>query len=225
LAVNDDELTRIASHYEDRKHQSDAIYSSRYAQRVINEREAQYRELVLSLGINPAELRVLEIGAGSGGNIPFFLSLGIPAGNIWANELLPERAAALRSAFPTIHVIEGDARTLSGIQEFDIVFQSTVFTSILDDQFRRELASIMWNLVKPGGAVLWYDFTFDNPRNPNVKKVTRKEIRQLFPLAKDPRFFSVTLAPPLGRRVSKWYTLFNSFTFLRTHVIAWLPKK
>lgn len=222
--MSNDELKRIASHYEERKHQDDAIYNSRYTQNVIKEREDKYRELILSVGIEPTALHVLEIGAGSGGNIPFFLSLGIPASNIWANELLPDRAAALRSAFPTIHVIEGDARTLTGNQEFDIVFQSTVFTSILDQQFRKELAALMWGLVKPGGAVLWYDFTFDNPRNPNVKKVTPKEIRELFPLAQKPGFYRVTLAPPLGRKVSKWYALFNFFPFLRTHLIAWLPK-
>ena len=29
----------------------------------------------------------------------------------------------------------------------------------------------MWAAVKPGGGVLWYDFTVDNPRNADVRGV------------------------------------------------------
>ena len=52
----------------------------------------------------------------------------------------------------------------------------------------------------PGGAVLWYDFFVNNPRNPHVRGVGAKVIRLLFP-GFGVRLARVTLAPPLARRL------------------------
>jgi hypothetical protein len=68
-----------------------------------------------------------------------------------------------------IRILVGDAAEINLDQgPFDVVYQSTVFTSILDDDFQQKLADRMWALVKPGGGVLWYDFIYSNPRNPDV---------------------------------------------------------
>jgi hypothetical protein len=75
--------------------------------------------------------------------------------------------------------------------------------------------------------VLWYDFTVDNPRNPDVRGVPPGRVRQLFPAGRiDVR--RVTLAPPLARRVVRWhpalYTAFNALPLLRTHALCWIAK-
>ena len=114
------------------------------------------------------------------------------------------------------------------VSSFDIVYQSTVFSSILDLSVQNKLAAKIWSWVKPGGAVLWYDFTYDNPNNPDVKGVTLSRIRELFPegIIHSKR---VTLAPPISRRVCKihpgLYTVFNALPLLRTHVLCWIQKK
>ena len=79
-----------------------------------------------------------------------------------------------------------------------LVLQSTVFSSILDPGAQAQLAATMWRWLFPGGAVLWYDFTVDNPRNPDVRGVPLARVRALFPQAciASKR---VTLAPPLAR--------------------------
>ena len=81
--------------------------------------------------------------------------------------------------------------------------------------------------VKPGGGVLWYDFTFDNPRNPDVRGVPLSRVRTLFPHA-TLRVRRVTLAPPLARAVTRvhpaLYGWFNALPWLRTHVLCWLAK-
>jgi hypothetical protein len=41
----------------------------------------------------------------------------------------------------------------------------------------------MWRWVKPGGGVLWYDFTVDNPRNRDVRGVPLQRVASLFPQA------------------------------------------
>lgn len=223
-----DPTEAIAQRYERRKNDPRlrGLYApSAYQRHVTAERQAHYARIIRQLG-DPAVLRLLEIGAGTGGNLPFFLELGLKPEHLQANELLPNRVEALRANHPAITVHPGDAIGIT--QElnasFDVVFQSTVFTSILDADLKRRLAQRMWELTRPGGLVLWYDFTFDNPRNPDVKGVKPSEVRKLFPEARDIRFNRVTLAPPIGRRVQRLYPLFNLFPFLRTHVIAALHK-
>jgi len=39
----------------------------------------------------------------------------------------------------------------------------------------------MLRVLKPGGAILWFDLRVDNPRNPQVKGLRKKEIASLFP--------------------------------------------
>jgi ubiquinone/menaquinone biosynthesis C-methylase UbiE len=109
----------------------------------------------------------------------------------------------------------------------DIVFVSTVFSSLLDETFQQRLAQAMWGWVKPGGGVLWYDFTVNNPRNADVRGVPLRRVRQLFPQGVV-QARRITLAPPIARRVTRLhpalYTAFNLLPALRTHVLVWLGK-
>lgn len=85
----------------------------------------------------------------------------------------------------------------------------------------------MWSLVKLGGGVLWYDFTYNNPNNPDVRGVPISRIMALFPSAKV-RVQKVTLAPPIARRVvplsPHLYGLLNTLPLLRTHALCYLEK-
>lgn len=177
-----------------------------------------------------ADLRLLEVGCGSGGNLLELLRMGFSPANLVGNELLPERSAAARLNLPDVTpVFPGDALKLPFEQcSFDVVYQSTVFTSLLDANFQMQFANKIWSWIKPGGAVLWYDFIYDNPNNPDVKGVSLARIRQLFP---DGVLHSrrVTLAPPISRLVCKlhpaFYTVLNTVPLLRTHVLCWIEKK
>jgi hypothetical protein len=144
-------------------------------------------------------------------------------------ELLPERFAQARRLLPdAIALHAGDALLMpQAEQSLDVVFVSTVFSSLLDDTFQQRLADRMWRWVKPGGGVLWYDFTVNNPRNRDVRGVPLKRVHGLFPHA---RMYAqrITLAPPIARAVTRihpaLYTLFNTLPPLRTHVLCWLAK-
>jgi len=197
----------------------------------VQERQRVLSKLLAQHTDNPLnQLRLLEIGCGSGGNLLELLRMGFSPDNLVGNELLPGRAALARHNLPTAcAVLEGDATALDIADDsFDIVYQSTVFTSLLDDDFQAKLASHMWNWVRPGGGVLWYDFVYNNPNNPDVRGVGMKRIQELFPEGRlDIR--RVTLAPPISRRVCKLhpslYTVFNAFPFLRTHALVWVGKR
>jgi SAM-dependent methyltransferase len=176
-----------------------------------------------------ADKPAVEVGCGAGGNLQELLRLGFVPERLTGIELLPERAAHARHVLPAaLHLIEGDARQAEiapGSQ--DLVLHSTVFSSLLDAATRTALAAAMWRWLAPGGAVLWYDFTVDNPRNPDVRGVPLDEVRALFPQARISAR-RVTLAPPLARAVCRLspslYPLLNAVPLLRTHVLAWIEK-
>jgi SAM-dependent methyltransferase len=180
--------------------------------------------------ISPVEQRkLLEIGCGTGVNLLQFLSFGFSPENLVGNELLEDRIAIARKRLPAALALHsGDAVGLQLPQEsFDVVLQSTVFTSILDSSFKRRLAEKMWSLVRPGGGVLWYDFMFDNPRNRDVRGISLAEIDKLFPV-RAAWMRRITLAPPIARTVTRihpsLYTLVNLVPWLRTHCLCWIQK-
>lgn len=176
-------------------------------------------------------LSVLEVGCGTGGNLLRFLRWGFDPAKLVGNELLPARLHEARRRLPAeVRLIEGDACELD-CGSFDIVYQSTVFSSILDHTFQIRLANRMWEMTKPGGGVLWYDFCYNNPKNPDVRGVPVRAIRNLFPESK-PIVRRVTLAPPICRFVTQLsprfspqiYSTLNALPLLRTHVLCWIPK-
>ncbi len=153
------------------------------------------------------------------------MSLGIPKENITINELLEDRVVVLKQNYPDIKAYSGNALDIPSSEQFDVVFQSTVFTSILDKALKQQIANKMLELVKPNGIILWYDFVYDNPNNKDVKGVSKQEIRQLFAKASKITIKKVTLAPPIGRRVGNFYGILNGlFPFLRSHVVAVIEK-
>jgi SAM-dependent methyltransferase len=173
--------------------------------------------------------RAVEVGCGAGGNLLELLRFGFMPEHLAGVELLPQRLEHARGVLPAaVRLVAGDAVAAAiepGSQ--DLVLQFTVFSSLLDDATQARLAAAMWRWVKPGGGVLWYDFTMDNPRNPDVRGMPVSRVRALFPQAAV-QAHRVTLAPPLARTVTRvhpaLYGWFNALPMLRTHVLCWLAK-
>lgn len=195
------------------------------------ERQRALRRLFVQLGMTTlSELDVTEVGCGDGSNLLELLQFGFSAERLTGIELLPVRHAAARNRLPAaVRVVLGNAAEARAVPEScDIVLASTVFSSLLDDDFQQHLAEVMWHWVKPGGGILWYDFTMNNPRNPDVRGVSQRRVRSLFP-AGHARFQRITLAPPISRAVTRvhpsLYAPFNLFPPLRTHVLAWIAKR
>ena len=177
----------------------------------------------------PQGRSVLDVGCGTGNTLLFFLQLGFDPKSLYGIDLLEQRISLARDRLPVEVTLEAaEASKFDGnAMSYDIVFQSMLFSSVLDREMRHRIADNMWRMVKPGGGVLWYDFTWDNPHNPDVRGVRVSEIRDLFPQGRM-NLQRVTLAPPLARVLNRhWpsgYGVFNLMPFLRTHVIAWISK-
>jgi SAM-dependent methyltransferase len=196
----------------------------------VQERQRAMLRLFKRLGWGDLSIRsCLEVGCGTGSNLLELIWMGFAPEHLAGIELLPERHSAARDRLPAaVQLTLGDATQCAIAPESaDIVMQATVFSSLLDDAFQQRLADVMWRAAKRGGGVLWYDFTVDNPRNPDVRGVAMSRVRKLFPHARiDARH--VTLAPPIARAVTRLhpglYSLFNTVPLLRTHVLCWIGK-
>ena len=182
-----------------------------------------------SAGPPLSQRHILEVGCGDGANLLDLIRLGADPRLLTGNELLEGRLSHARERLPrAVRLLPGDATGLAlPTDGFDVVLQSTVFSSLLDDAFQQRLADAMWSWVRPGGGVLWYDFTVNNPRNPDVRGVPLARVRALFPRG-TVHARRVTLAPPLARALCRvhpaLYTVANGLPWLRTHVLAWIAK-
>lgn len=201
----DDEAARIRAEYARREREIGREFYALTTPANLFVRHGQQRALLDTLrtgGLLPlAEKRVLEVGCGRGQWLTVFEDFGVRRENLAGIDLDASRLAEAEHRYPGADLRVGDATALPWPSaSFDIVFQSTVFTSILDGEVRRRVAAEMRRVVRPGGVVLWYDFRYDNPRNAHVRGIGAAEIRELFggcAVTLTP----VTLATPLSRLI------------------------
>lgn len=149
--------------------------------------------------------QILEIGCGNGHWLREFIKWGASPENLFGVDLLADRIAqACRLSAPGIRFTSGNAAQLDFADEsFDIVLQATVFTSILDNAVKQQIAGEMLRVLRLNGLVLWYDFRVDNPRNPDVRGIEKREIQRLFPSCRV-ALKRITLAPPLLRALAPY---------------------
>lgn len=180
------------------------------------------------LDMFPLENRsVLDVGCGAGRWLLEFAQWD--ATDLHGIELDPTRLERAKQKLPGADLRLGDARQLPWADNsFDLVSTFTVFSSILNDSVRKQIAVEMTRVLKPGGIILWFDFRVNNPRNAAVRGVTAREIAELFPGC-SVRLRRVTLAPPLARAVVpvSWIaaSILEKLPFLRTHYLGLIRKE
>lgn len=196
----------------------------------IYERYFVTMQLLKHHGYHPlANLHILDVGCGNGRLLRQFLEWGASPDRLVGVELREEPVQEALFFNANIDVKCGSATELPWPDEsFDLVTQHTVFTSVLDQNMRIKIAAEMKRVLRPGGAILWFDFVFDNPRNPDVKGVRVRDVQKLFPdFVMHGR--KIVLAPFIARKLPVFtvpvlYPLLNIFSFLRTHYLALLIK-
>ena len=227
----DDEARAVKARYA-RRPAADSRYSlfDPTALQALQERQRAVLRRLARQGLTdlPA-LRLLDVGCGTGGNLLDCLRMGFLPEHLAGIELLAERLKVARACLPaSVDLRRGDATALDlPAAGFDIVTQFTVFSSLLDGAFQQRLADAMWAWVRPGGGILWYDFTVNNPRNADVRGVPLSSVRELFPQGRISAE-RLTLAPPIARVVNRIHPLLGSMlgciSPLRTHVLCWIGK-
>lgn len=172
---------------------------------------------------------ILEVGCGYGARLQNLVRWGASPEKLFGLDLQPARIAQARHLLPAcVTVSTGDATELAFANEsFDLVFQFTVFSSILDHEVRKAAAREMLRVVKASGCIVWYDFYVNNPRNRDARGVKRTEVRELFPNCRY-HFDRVTLAPPVARALAPHSAvlcrLLSSAKLFSTHDLAFITK-
>lgn len=216
-------------------YQTDERIATRWAednpgnQTILQERRRVLRGMLQAAGLfPPGGLRILDVGCGSGQVLAGFAEWGASQDNLYGVDLLAERIEVARHRFTDLHFQQANAEALpfkTGF--FDLVLLFTVFTSILDATMARNVAGEVQRVLQPGGAVAWYDFRYNNPRNANVRGMAKHRIKELFP-GWELRLNTVTLLPFLARRLGRFtpllYPSLSALPLLRTHYLGLLIK-
>lgn len=220
-----DETQRIKDVYKKRRGNDGSSYSalfSRQREKGIKAVLAKYRFTSLT------DINILDVGCGDGAVLSFLLTEGGTPQNLYGIDLLPERIEKAKKACPSLHLTCGNAEKLSYPNDFfDIVIQSTVFTSILDMRMKKSVASEMVRVLKPDGVIIWHDYRFDNPFNRHVRGICRQEVVGLFNGCQFD-FQLINLNPFIGRPLArfswKWCEILEKLPVLRTHWLAAIKK-
>lgn len=204
-------------------------------------RDARMRTLLPSLRSrlgDPAEWRVLEAGVGGGGLLPWVRDeVGVPEDRLAGVDLSQERISRAREALPAADLRAGSAAELPWPDaSFDLIVVSTLFSSVLDPALRGSIAVDCMRVLRPGGALLYYDMRddflgasiFRRLAKPAETWLGRREIERMFPgtqLNLTPATLFLPLARPLVRvspALAK--AAETALPFLRGHYLGWIGK-
>lgn len=232
----DKELSRILEVYKKRQLLDDARKSFFEYENVAHfcRLYERYRETLRLL--RKADCRslsgklILDVGSGDGHMLRQFLQWGAEPTCLAGIDLIPEVVQKGRALNQGIDIRLGSATNLPWPDNsFDIVCQHTVFSSILDIAMKRRVASEMSRVLRPAGLILWYDFIYNNPYNPDVRGIKAREIELLFPHFQI-KLQRITLAPFIGRAIPEpllayAYPLLSIIPILRTHYLGLFRKQ
>jgi ubiquinone/menaquinone biosynthesis C-methylase UbiE len=228
------EELRIRGVYADRNRLIPADrYSSRNPGNLLIRRELE-RHLLANLrrvGCQPLDSKeILDVGCGSGFWLQQLVGWGAKPRNLFGIDLRPAGIAEARQGTLRDATLEvGNAtRLVFADQRFDLVLQFAVFSSVLHGPSKHQIASEMIRVLKPRGHIIWYDFFVDNPWNPDVRGVGKKEISDLFASCRR-HLERVTVAPPLTRRMGLFapllYPALAGIKICSTHYLGFFEKQ
>ena len=196
---------------------------------IARERFRGITRLLEGCGLLPlAGKRILDVGCGSGSVLASLTALGAEAQHLYGIDLLADRIESARRRWPEMNFRCGNAERLDFPDaSFDLVLLFTVFSSIASDGVAHSVAGEAARVLRPGGALLWYDMRYNNPQNPHIRGVTGRHLRAFFP-DWETVLRSMTLLPPLARRLGPmtkaFYPVLAAIPPLRTHYLGVLVK-
>jgi len=164
-------------------------------------RERKWSLLALAVResrIDVRSARVLDIGCGTGEDSASLLDLGFAPSRLVLMDLRIDQAAGARR-HPEIGVVGADAARLPFRDAtFDVVYQSTMLSSVLDSRVRSSILAEVARVLIPGGLFLSYDTRYPNPWNRRTRPLRRREIGAAVP-GWSLRTRSVTAVPQILR--------------------------
>ncbi len=169
--------------------------------------------------------RVLDVGCGDGSLYGEMRAAGLDVD--WSGiDLRAEPIDRARRDAP-----EADWRVASADRlpfadaSFDVAVARVLFSSLPSDALEKAVATEIRRVVRPGGALVWFDLRYRNPTNPHVRPIDRHRLETLFP-GSEISVRPVLLAPPVARRLGRLtsilYPILASIPPLRSHLVGYL---
>jgi SAM-dependent methyltransferase len=178
--------------------------------------------------LRPAECRILDLGVGGGSDCGAWMEEGVRPQALIALDLNRLAVRAARARYAWLRALTGDATRLPfGDGAFDLVYQSTMITSVLDPALRAAILREVGRVVRRGGLFISYDMRYPNPWNRNTRPLLRRELRRAFG-GWTMHVSSVTGIPQVVRalsgvslRLCRW---FEAVPVFRSHLLVLLRK-
>jgi SAM-dependent methyltransferase len=172
--------------------------------------------LELVPGTLEGEGLVLDAGCGTGWWLERLAREGVASSRLVGVDLLAERARMARERIPGGRVIEGDVRSLPlEAGHCSLVMLFTVLSAMASPEDVRSALGEARRVLAPGGAIAVWEPRVWTP-NPHTRLVGLDELRA--ELGRELRVRTLTLAPPLARRVGRrLYGPLARIPALRTH--------
>ena len=178
--------------------------------------------------LNIRDKKVLDVGCGYGSWLRKFVNFGADPCKLHGIDLLEERVKSAKYVHPNMWFKQCNAEAIPfPDQHFDMVIQAVVFTSILDYATKKRIADEMLRVLNDDGLIIWFDFRYDNPWNPDVKGIGKNDLQSLFTGCTFD-FKSVVLAPPITKLLARYSVMaclvLEKIPILRTHYLTIIKK-
>lgn len=176
---------------------------------------------------------VLDVGCGGGADLYQLIRIGCRVDKITGIDIQEERISEARRIYPTANFVVADAAEMTFVDStFDVVFESTMFATLPDDNLSGKIAREMIRVCKPGGFLILVDWKVPKFNDTSYKALTRARLHKLFNLGNQVVLRGVyhgALIPPVGRFLSSYcqplYFLVSTvFPFLVGQVAYLLQK-
>lgn len=203
MNIKQDELIRIKQEYEKRDNKinelnwKDSIYHPRHSlgQLFYEHHRKSLIRAINRLDINLDSLKILDIGCGDGNWLRMLVDLGANPQNLTGIDLSEKRINVAKQSNPAINWIHGQEENIPLLsQGYDLVMQIVVFSSILNQELSKDLASEIYRLTKIGGYIVWLDHK--KSFNEKLSGYSKTQILDYFPNTKivycdsvHPRYF------------------------------------
>lgn len=160
-------------------------------------------ELLYACGAFPAAgQRCLEVGFGERGWLGHLIDWGVCERDLCGLDARADCVQRASDRLPAADLRAGDAAALPWPRaQFDVVIASMLFTAILDPAHRQVAASEISRVLAPTGVLLYYDIAVPNPCNRTYRKVTRREVGDIFPDWSG-AIRAIGLPPPVARLIA-----------------------
>lgn len=229
-----EERDRIIKIYKDReRNYKDQLYA--WHQPDVRQQQAIFVKAMAcalknTLGYDLSHCKILDVGCGNGRFLRLLIDWGADPKNLTGTEYRSDILLMARNR--TANGIQwhlGELTEINNNERFHLVSAHTVFSSILNEEIRAYMAKAMWEKVKPGGYVQIFDFRFNNPKNPHVRKVLKKELDVYWNSNKI--YYKTLLLPPiivrkLPEKTFLFAEMLHTFIpFIKTHFIYMARKK